>query len=411
MGSVATQYALRSVWRNSRRTLLAIVGIGVGCALALFMESLNRGRDELFARAGAEGGTGHLRIVPEGWRARRDPRLRLADWRADLDAARALPGVLVATPRVRAEVLLAMGTHVVPVEMVGVAPETEPRAFRFVRNLAAGRYLAPGERGAVVIGRAIADRLSVEVGDDVLASAVGQGGRIESGMFRVAGIAASGSDEIDAGICQVSLADVAELTGIAGAGEITVLLADWRAADTSRDALVARLRAPDKVLTWGEISPEFKGHLEQDKATSRLVSGIILLIVFLGVASAQLAAVLERRREFAVLSALGMSAGRMVQLVLQEGIALGLGGAVLGLALALPFLWRFSRSGLDLRRWIGGASTFQGVIFDPIIYGSVGAWIAPYVLTVAVGATLLASVYPAWFAARTDPATALRVAQ
>ena len=56
----------------------------------------------------------------------------------------------------------------------------------------------------------------------------------------------------------------------------------------------------------GEISPEFKGHLEQDNAVSRLVSAIILLIVVLGVASAQLAAVLERRREFAVLSALGM---------------------------------------------------------------------------------------------------------
>ena len=50
-----------------------------------------------------------------------------------------------------------------------------------------------------------------------------------------------------------------------------------------------------------------KGHLEQDAASARFVSAIILLIVLLGVASAQLAAVLERRREFAVLSALGMS--------------------------------------------------------------------------------------------------------
>ena len=108
---------------------------------------------------GAEAGTGHLRIVPDRWQERRDPRLRLADWRADLEAARALPGVSVATPRARAEVLLAMGTRVVPVEMVGVAPETEPRAFRFVRKLAAGRYLAPGEHGTVVIGRAVADRL------------------------------------------------------------------------------------------------------------------------------------------------------------------------------------------------------------------------------------------------------------
>lgn len=411
MGWVEGQYAMRSVRRNARRTLLTIVGIGVGCTLALFMESLNRGRDELFARAGAESGSGHLRVVPEAWQARREPRLRLADWQADLTAARSLAGLVVATPRARAQVLLAMGTRVVPLEMVGVAPEMEPRAFRFVRHLPAGRYLAPGDRGGVVIGRVVADRLSVDVGDEILASTVGRAGRIESAMFRVIGIAATGSEEIDAGICHVSLADLAALTGFPGAGEVTLLLYDWRRAGAARAELAARVAPGDRVLTWDQISPEFKGHMEQDKAASRLVSGIILLIVFLGVASAQLAAVLERRREFAVLAALGMNAGRMVRLVLQEGLALGVGGAALGFALGLPILWRFSRTGIDLRNWMGGSSTFQGVIFEPIIYGDLGSWVVPYVLAVAVGATLLASLYPAWFAARTDPAAALRVAQ
>ena len=60
----AWRYALRSLRRNARRTALSVVGIGIGCALALFMESLNRGRDELFARMGAYGGAGHVRIVP-----------------------------------------------------------------------------------------------------------------------------------------------------------------------------------------------------------------------------------------------------------------------------------------------------------------------------------------------------------
>ena len=90
--------------------------------------------------------------------------------------------------------------------------------------------------------------------------------------------------------------------------------------------------AGDEVLTWGEISPEFKGHLEQDNAVSRLVSGIILLIVVLGVASAQLAAVLERRREFAVLSALGMRSRTIIAVLLQEALAIGIASAVAGLA-------------------------------------------------------------------------------
>ena len=146
MAAVSTVYALRSVRRNFRRTLLSVLGIGVGCALALFVDSVNRGKDELYVRTAAESGSGHLRVVPAGWRADRDPDLRLADGAADLAAARALPGIAVAVPRARAQALLAMGTHVVPVEMVGVDPALEPRAYRFVRRMSRGAYLAPGAR-------------------------------------------------------------------------------------------------------------------------------------------------------------------------------------------------------------------------------------------------------------------------
>jgi ABC-type lipoprotein release transport system permease subunit len=300
---------------------------------------------------------------------------------------------------------------VVPVEMVGVDPENEPRTLQFVRKVEKGRYLAPGEEGAAGVGKAVAERLQADIGDEILATAVGKGGRIESAMFRIVGVVATGSEEIDAGICQVSLEDVERLTGLAGAGEVTVILADYRASEAARATLAPRVARSDEVMTWGELSPEFKGHIQQDNAMNRLVSGIILVVVLLGVASAQLAAVLERRREFAVLSALGMGAGRMVRLVLQEAVALALAGAATGLLMGLPVLWRFARGGLDFRKYMGSSYSFQGVVIEPVIYGDLGAWIVPHVLLVALGATVLASLYPAWFAARTDPAAALRVAQ
>ncbi len=412
MAFVAGKYALRSVGRNVRRTALSVVGIAIGIVLALFIESLNRGREELFARAAAYSGSGHLRVVPRGWLLRRDPRLRLAGFEPDLAAARELPGVAVVAARARAQVLLAMGTHVVPVEAVGVDPQAEPRAYRFVRNVVAGRWLRPDdEPGAAVVGQAVADRLEAELGDELLATAVGQGGRIESGMLRIVGIVRTGSEDVDASICQVTLAELERLTGLLGAGEVTVILADHRTAPAARTALAARIAPGDEVLSFEDLAPEFKGHLEQDNATNRFVNAIILLIVILGVASAQLAAVLERRREFAVLSALGMRGVRMVRLVLLEALALGLMGAALGMALGLPLLWLFATRGLDLSRLMGSTWSFQGILIEPVIYGDLGPWILPYVLVVALGATALASLYPAWFAARTDPAVALRVAQ
>lgn len=409
MGTVWT-YAFRSLRRNARRTVLSVVGIGVGCALALVMESLNRGRDELFARMGAYAGAGHVRIVPAGWRERRDPRLRLANWQTDVDRVRGISGVTAMTVRSRAQALLAMGTHVVPVEIVGVDAHTEPSTYRFVQTIAHGRYLRATDAGAVIIGQAIAERLVAEVDDEILATAVGKTGDIESMLLRIVGIVRTGSDEIDATICQVVLADVERLTGLAGVGEVTLILDDWKRVDAVKAALSEVVADGDEVLTWGEISPEFKGHLEQDSAVSRLVSGIILLIVMLGVASAQLAAVLERRREFAVLSALGMHSRTIVAVLLQEALAIGLASAALGLTLGLPFVWRLAKSGIDLSRYMGTTYSFQGVIIEPVIYGDIGSWTAWYIFTVAVVVTVLASLYPAWFAARTNPADALRVA-
>jgi ABC-type lipoprotein release transport system permease subunit len=402
---------VRSVARNVRRTVLSILGIAIGCILALVMESLNRGRGELFARAGSASGLGHVRVVPANWRGRRDPRLRLADWRADLAAARALPGATVVAARVRAQVLLAVGSHVVPIEMEGVQPEVESRIFRYVQIVQQGRYLRPGDTGALVVGRAIADRLSADLDDEIVASTVGPGGDIQSALFHLVGIVSTGSDDSDTAVCQVGFADLERLTGFPGAGEVSIVLGDYRQTDRVRAILAAQVARGDEVMTLSELAPDIEGHFKQDAALTRFVSGIILLIVLLGVASAQLAAVLERRREFAVLSAIGMSGGRMVRLIVQEALLLGGGGAVLALAGGLPLIWRLAHTGLDFRRYLGSSYAFQGVLFDPVIFGDFGIWIVPYVFAVAIVCTVLASLYPAWYASRTDPAVALRVAQ
>ena len=124
-----------------------------------------------------------------------------------------------------------MGTHVVPVEIVGVDPRTEPSTNRFARNVSQGRYLQSSDIGAVVVGQAIADRLVAGLDDEILATAVGKSGDIESTLLRIVGIVRTGSDEIDATICHVVLADVERLTGLSGAGEVTLILEDWERAD------------------------------------------------------------------------------------------------------------------------------------------------------------------------------------
>ncbi len=409
--TISSRYALRSLLRHKRRTLLSVIGIGVGCAVCLIMVSFVRGESEMMMRAAANSGTGHLRIAPEEWLRTREKELRLGEgWRHRLETIREMDAVAAAGPHARTDAFLAIGTRTSGVVMVGVDPAVEPQLNRLVRDVTEGAYLRPDDTGRVVIGRTIAKRLDVEVGDDLMVTVSGKGGEMRGAMLAVAGIVSTGSDELDAGVCHVPLTEIEEITGHEGAAEISILLKDHEQID----AVAARLREMtgpgDIVVKWDHILPELASGVEVDETWTNLMVGLVVIVVFLGIASAQLAAVLERRKEFAVLSAIGMKGGQLVRIMLAEGAILGVAGALLALAVGLPLVALLAEYGIDFSSLYGEADlAVSNVLIDPIIYGDFGWWLLPLAFGLSLIATTLSSLYPAWYALGTDPANALRV--
>ena len=411
-GTVSSRYALRSLGRNLRRTALSVVGVAIGVAIGLLALAWVRGEKTMIINSAAGGGVGHLRVAPRGWDESRDVELRLHDWEETLARVRATEGVAAASPRASVGGLLGLGTRSAHVRLTGVDPATEPRILRYVRTIPEGRYLASEARGEIVIGRTIATRLGAELEDELVVTSVDANGEMESALLTVVGIAQTGSREIDAIIAHVALADVERLSGREGASEITLLVDDAKAIAPIRAALGSEVSAEDEVLTWLDVSPELRNSLEGDEAFMSMAVLIILLVVLLGVASAQLTGVLERRKEFAVLSALGMRGVALVRVVVTEGLALGITSGLAALLLAAPFIFYLSTTGVDLSKMMESEDAgwaLGGVLFDPMFHPDFGIWLVPAAFGLSMIATLVASLYPAWFASRTDPATALRV--
>ena len=412
--SVSARYAVRSLLRQRRRTLLSVLGVGIGCMSCLVTIAWIRGEGDLIVRSAAETGAGHLRIAPKGWASLRESDLRIDRWRDELARARAMEGVAVATPRARANALLAAGTRVAAVEIVGVDPATEQASNRLVRNVTQGRFLAPGDAGstevAVVIGEAIAKRLGVGLDDLLMLTMSDAGGEMRAAMLVVVGRVSTGSKEMDSTICEVPLGDLARLTGRDGAGEIAILLEDHRRLDDFARRVRADLAGDNDVLTWADVAPELRDGVKIDEGFTNATVGIVVILVLLGITSAQLTAVLERRREFAVLSALGMKGSEMLRLVLAEGLVLGLAGAAAGLLLALAPVYLLSTYGVDMRWFVEDMDlAMSSFLLEPVLHADMGLWLVPYALAVSLVSTILASIYPAWFAIRTDAASALRV--
>jgi ABC-type lipoprotein release transport system permease subunit len=405
--SLVTRFAVRTLGRNVRRTLLSVVGIGVGSAVAIYISAFMRGAMEMRVRAISESGFGHLRIAPATWETSRNNDLRLNDWQDMLTEIRTMGDVRVAAPHVRSTALLAFGTRVAGVEMLGVDPTVEQKLNRLVRIINEGRYLTPDDWNSAVIGRTIARRLEVEVDDDLLLTVVGPNGEMEYAMLRIVGIVETGSRDLDATICHVTLEGLERLTGRPGAGEITIDLDHPSKIDRIQARLRTLVSDGSDVLTWKEVVPSQGGDAASDVAFANLMIGIVAVVVILGVASAQLTAILERKRELAVLIALGMRGLSLIRLLLLEAIVLGLLGAVLGLLIATPIVGYSSATGFDFAEMFEGDFNLEGVLFEPVVYPHMGPWMIPHGFAVALISTLVAALYPAWYALRTDPTSAL----
>ncbi len=404
--SASFKYAVRSLLGHPMRSILSMAGIGVGCAIALFAKSYIGGEAEWQIRAVSESGAGHLSIVANGWLEKRENSLRLADWERALATARSLPGVKAVTMRARANGLLAFGNRMAGVEITGVDPEMESRSNRIVyKAKLEGRYLQPDDYDTVVIGGALARRLDVELDDDLYVTMAGRE-EIQSAMLRIVGILETGSRDIDASICHVTLQDIERMSGYAGPGEINILLTDYRMIEPDRKELASSLSGSNTVITWKESNPGIAANVEGDTVFMNGLAGIIVIVVALGIASAQLTTVLERRHEFAVISALGMKGRQVITVVALEAVVVGVVGALVALGLGGSAAYYLSTRGIDFGSLIGEG--FGNVLFEPHMYGVFGPWLVWYALAISVTATALVSVYPAWLATRVDPAEAMR---
>lgn len=405
------RYAVRSLRGNGRRTFLSVLGLGFGVGIGLVAISFVGGMDRMSLDAVSRGGVGHLRVAPNGWIDSRDEGLRLTSDATLADRIRGVDGVALVAPRARVGALLGLGNRSAHVGLAGVDPTIEPSMCRYVSELAEGRYLEPDERGGIVLGGAIVDRLDARLGDELVASAVNEAGEIQSSLLTVVGIVRTGSRAIDMSVAHVNLPDIDALAGRGGLSEIAILLDDPSELDGAASRIAA-LAPGDDVVTWQDVSDGLRMKIESGRAFTRVAIVLVLLVVLLGVASAQLTAVLERRKEFAVLAALGMRTWPLVRVVVTEGLVLGLGGALFALVWTTPILHGWATNGIDIGSMVPRSEdglAFSGVLIDPIYYPTFGVWVVPVASGLAMVATLLASFYPAWFASRTDPAAALRV--
>jgi ABC-type lipoprotein release transport system permease subunit len=233
---------------------------------------------------------------------------------------------------------------------------------------------------------------------------------MQSSLLRVRGIFRTGLRELDTYMIHLPLPAAQDLLGAPGQVTQVVL---FLARDSDSPLVARHLReqltaVPTEVLTWRESLVRLAQIFWLEGAFNYAISGILLVMVGLGVLNTILMAVLERRYEFGVCTALGLRPGQLAGLIMCESLLLTLSGLALGLALGLGVHYYLATSGLDLRRFFAADLPTTWTVFDPILYPRLSmrriAWSAGIVCMMA----LAFSLYPACKAARTALPEALK---
>lgn len=391
--------AWRNLWRHPRRTALTASAMALGLGLVLVFLGIQDGQHFQMIDSAVRLGSGHLLIQAPDYQRRRGVEMivpasvlaRTAAWaesRAD--------DVTAVLRRAFASGLLSSADGATGVGLVGVDPAAEAAGSRYPARVASGRFLESSDRDAAVIGSGVARLLKVRPGARIVAMAQGaKGGEIRSTLLHVVGILHTGLSEVDEALVLVPLPSFQgflELNG--GAHQVALLLRDQ--ARSGAVAALARSAFPDlEVLTWAEADPQLEAFIKIDDGGTYLFDAIFFALIAFTVLNTLLMSVLERRREFALLGALGVSPRRRMAMVLLEAVMLAALAGTAGLGLGLAGHAYFRTHGLPLAWFTSRSIEAAGVILDPVMYSVLStariAGAVALVVALALALSLLAA--------------------
>jgi putative ABC transport system permease protein len=411
--SSTLKLALRNLLRYRRRTLLTALLITLGVvALLLFVAAAGSFKQTMVGSI-TDSMLGHLQIHRKGYTASMDNlpltmSLQPKAVEKVEEFLKADPDVAAYSKRVKLGAMFSNFAENSSIRLNGVDAAAEDAAVPALRQRISegdktGLLVAPGK---VLVPALLARGMKVKLGDSVVLVATNASGSVNGKTFIVGGIleGVTGPGGRDG---YIDIKDARELLRMdqeevmevaVRLKNINALSATQKRLNTALDTVRNKEDKPaTEVHTWADLSP-FANIVKMIDMMTFFIRIMLVAIVLVSVMNVMLMAVYERIREIGTLAAIGTQPRKLMAIFLSEGLLLGLAGAAAGVALSYavvallnvyPIVFNFGREQITLRPLLATVEVLG-------------------VLGLAVLVSGLASLQPAWRAARMDPIDALR---
>jgi putative ABC transport system permease protein len=389
--------AWKNLWRNARRTWITVFSVVFAVALAVFLESMDRGSQEAMVRNTVRFSTGYISIQDSLYQE--EPNIDnvvyfsdsalmvLCENHSDIDYL---------VPRIEGFVLAAGEQSSKVAYVKGIDLYKEDLFNGIASRLEAGVFFSnASSEPQAVVGKGLAQQMGLSIGDTLVLLGQGHQGAVAAGKFLLSGIVRHPIPEWNDRIVFLPLSDAQWFYGLEG-GLTSLLVVPKK---VGRHKSLAKRLADDagigpysQVYTWEELQPELLRTLAFDKAGTLVFLLILYAVIGFGILGTVLTMTLEREKEFGILVSLGLQKWKLSGVVLVESFFMNFLGVVIGMGLALPLVLYFYYFPIPLGQEMGDLMAEYGL--EPVLFFSLDPYIfVNQAIIVFVIATLIA-LYP-----------------
>ena len=412
-------------------TGISIAGVAAGVASLVVALAINNGfRQDLQDRL--LGSTSHINLL----RVQSDG---IKDWRPLMDRLSKQPHIVATAPAIYEQVLISRGPRARGAVLKGMIPSEERKVSDLLKTVTSGspdaledpsQNAGEGARSAhqtgpnqsptdlqgvenrfaamppIILGKDMADELGAPVGTVVLVTSP-QGELTPFGIvpkydrFRVVGIFNSGFYDYDSSWAFTRLSDAQRLFGL---GDLVSVL-EFKVDDIYKADQISRQleQAAGKgfmATNWMEQNKALFRALRLERLVTFITIGLIVFVAALNILISLTMMVMEKTRDIAVLISMGTRKSQVRRIFIAQGVLIGLVGTAIGLVLGYALSWAGGHYHL-----LSLAPEVYSIDYVPFAPRAMDGLL---VALVAIGISLIATVYPSWSAARILPAEALR---
>ena len=341
------------------------------------------------------------------------PGQTVQNWQYAMQQVKANPHVRGAAPYVEIQSFL-QANRSGGAMVRGIDPAQEPNVSDINAHMVAGSFdsLTP-DSWNIILGKDLALQLGVSVGDKITmvvpelrATPMGAVPRIRG--FKVSGIFEMGMEEFDSGLGLINISDAEKLKSIDGPTGIRLKLDDLYNAGPVARQLADTLGQVYVVTTWMDSHANFFSAISMEKKVMGIILSLIILVAVINLISMLMMLVTDKQADIAILRTLGSTPRSIMGVFMVQGLLVGFVGIGFGVGLGSLLSWRLPGIVKMIEHVTGVTFLSPDVYYISEVPSRLDWHDVLWVSLVTFLFSLLATLYPAWRASRTQPAQALR---